>query len=246
MRLLAVVLAIFAFSLTARAAAPALSLPPAAPVVDEAGLLSRSEDEQLDQVVRGIKQRSGVEITVFIASSLRDRAIEDFAIDVARTWGLGQKKEDRGLLLVIAPKERQMRLEVGGGLEGDVTDVFARHVLDDGLRPYFRQGRYYEGILGALQVLQEKVPLGLEETAPAPVQRRGGGLPISGQMLFWFIVAIILLSRISRFGGGGRWGGGGYYGGGGFGGGSWGGGGGGGSWGGGGGGFSGGGSSSSW
>jgi uncharacterized protein len=234
---------LLAFLAPAWAAGPALDLPPAAPVVDEARLMSSSEDAQLDQLVRDIKARSGVEITVYIAKSLQDRSIEDFSIDVARKWGLGNKKEDRGLLLVIAPTERQMRLEVGGGLEGDVTDLFARHVLDDGLRPYFRQGRYYDGILGALQVVQEKVPLGLEASvAPTPPSQRGGGIPIRGNLIFWFIVVIFLLSRFSRLGMLGM-----FLGGGGRGGGSWGGGGGGGgSWGGGGGGFSGGGSSSSW
>lgn len=224
------------------AAAPQLSLPPAAPVVDEFRLMSSSEDAQLDQLVRQIKQTTGVEITIYIPATLQDRSIEDFAIDVARAWGLGKKKEDRGLLLLIAPKEKQMRLEVGGGLEGDVTDLFARHVLDDGLRPYFRQGRYFDGILSALHTIQEKVPLGLSETEAPPSHE--GGFPINLRVLLLFLVVMWILSRLSRLGGGGgRWGGGGYYGGGG---GSWGGGGGGGSWGGGGGGFSGGGSSSSW
>ncbi|MGZ3656566.1 MAG: TPM domain-containing protein [Bdellovibrionota bacterium] len=225
-----------------------LALPPPAPVVDEFHLLSNGEFSQLDQLVRRIKTTSGVEITVFIPATLQGRQIEDFSIAVAEKWKLGRKKEDRGLLLVVAPKERQMRFEVGSGLEGDVTDVFSRRILDDTMRPLFKQGRYYDGIVAALARIQEKVPLGLQ---PSEIGGAGAaGNSDSFRLFMLLLVVVFLLHLLSRFGGGGRGGyrGGGYVGG--FGGGGGGGGdiggGGGGSWGGGGGGFSGGGSSSSW
>ena len=215
---------------------PKLSLPTSAPVVDEANLLSASDDAQLDQLVRRIKASSGVEVTVYIANSLRGLEIEDFAIAVATQWNLGRKKDDRGLLLVVAPAERKMRFEVGRGLEGDLTDVFARRVLDDTMRPLFKQGRYFEGILAALGRIQEKVPLGLQ---PNEIPQ--------GDSFLLFLLVFFLFAKLQGLASGRR-GYGGYYGGGGsWGGGSWGGGSGGGSsWGGGGGSFGGGGSSSNW
>ena len=136
---------------------------------------------------------------------------------------------------------------MGYGLEGELTDVFTRRVLDDIMRPFFRAGQYYDGILASVAALQQKIPLGLEQEEVAqalqPSERsRGRSL---GQNLFLFFIIVLFLifsvfSRLLGFGGGHR--GGGYYGGGLFGGGRSGGS----SWGGGGGGFGGGGSSSSW
>ncbi len=223
-----------------------LSLPPPAPVVDEVGLLSREEQQSLDRLLRNIKTQSGVEISVYVASSLRERAIEEFSLAVAEQWKLGRKKEDKALLFVLAPKEKRMRLEVGYGIEGDITDAFSRRVLDNVARPYFQQGRYAEGILAALGALQEKIPLGLAEEE---VPRQRQGLKLSPFLVFVLIVLFIIFSIIGRlmgfsghhrrggFGGYGGWGGGGGFGGS-IGGGS--------SWGGGGGGFGGGGASSNW
>lgn len=227
-----------------------LALPPAAPVVDEFGLLQAGEVAQLENLVREIKQKSGVELTVFIPATLQGREIEDFSIAVAEKWQLGRKKEDKGLLLTIAPKERKMRFEVGYGLEGELTDLFTRRVLDDVMRPHFRVGQYYEGILGSLIAIQEKVPLGLEQS-PAATFSKPPRRKKSMENIFFFVVVVlfVIFSILSRLLGFGRRRRGGFYGslgglGGLSGGGGWSSGGS--SWGGGGGGFGGGGSSSSW
>lgn len=226
-----------------------LKVPPPAPVVDEFGLLDSSESGRLASVLQGIKAKSGVEISVFIPATLQDRVIEDFSIAVAEQWKLGRKKEDKALLFVIAPKERKMRLEVGYGMEGEITDAFSRRLLDDVMRPYFRAGRYVDGILACLVGIQQKVNLGLEASeAQAYSQpgegRRGQGSALETFFIIVLIVIFIVFSLVSRVLGFGRrrsgWYGGGYGGGGGWGGG------GGSSWGGGGGGFGGGGASSSW
>jgi uncharacterized protein len=244
--------------LLAFAADAPLPLPPAAPVVDEYGLLGGGDQARLEQLVRDIKARAGVEITVFIPSSLQGLEIEDFSIRVAEQWKLGRKKEDKGLLLIVAPKERKMRLEVGYGLEGQIPDAFARRVLDDGMRPLFKQGQYYDGIVNALALLQSRVPLGLPpgyepEQSGLPVQMNGHEvvrLPFwalfllkNWVLLFWVLIIFLALTgrlkggrRSGWYGGGGSWGGGG----------GWSSGGGGSSWGGGGGGFGGGGASGSW
>ncbi len=99
-----------------------LKLPAPAPVVDEFGLLDQRDNASLTEILRGAKERSGVEISVYVPTSLQGREIEDFSIAVAEQWKLGRKKDDRALLFVIAPKERKMRIEVGYGLEGEITD----------------------------------------------------------------------------------------------------------------------------
>lgn len=220
-----------------------LDLPTAAPVVDEVGLLQPGETAELTSLIRRIKDGAGVEISVFIASSLQGRPLEEFSIAAAEKWGLGKKKVDRGLLFIIVPNEKKMRFEVGYGLEGDITDAFSRRVLDNRVRPLFREGRFYEGILAGIGGIQEKVPLGLSaQEVPRPEPRRKGNGFIFGLFILFFF--IVFVSRLLGGGGGRGYGGpfigGGWGGGGGFGGG------GGGGWGGGGGGFGGGGSSSSW
>ncbi|MGZ3695591.1 MAG: TPM domain-containing protein [Bdellovibrionota bacterium] len=224
-----------------------------APVVDEMGLLQPGEANQLENLLRNIKAKSGVEIAVYIVSSLQGRVIEDFSIAVAEKWKLGRKKEDKGLLFVVAPKERKMRFEVGYGLEGDITDAFSRQVLDNNVKPLFKEGRYFEGIVSGIVSLQQKIPLGLDQNeVDSQVGMAPSPLHIPFRLLFFgiiFFLFFILPTFLSIFGlrsrgllgpsRGGYWGGGGGFGGGGFGGG-------GGSWGGGGGGFGGGGSSSSW
>ncbi len=218
-----------------------LKLPSPAPVVDQFGLLGGDQQSQLEQILRAAKSRSGVEISVFIPASLQGREIEDFSISVAEQWKLGRKKEDRALLLVIAPKERKMRLEVGYGLEGEVTDVVSRRLLDDVMRPHFRAGQYLQGIMATLVGIQQRVNLGLGEPEIREFSdsrvRRGGSLSFLQAVFFLLIVILfVVFSVVGRAFGGGRHR---YHGG-------WSGGSGGSSWGGGGGGFGGGGASSSW
>lgn len=262
--LFASILGLFLFISSTLAVEESLNLPAAAPVVDEFGLLSGSEERDLSQLLTRIKATSGVEISVFIPSSLRDREISQFSLAVAEQWKLGRKKEDKGLLFVIAPKEKRMRLEVGYGLEGDITDAFSGRILDNIMRPSFRAGRYYEGIVGSIAALQEKLPLGLSQEEQAAAQPVGKQIRVGGllsliilllPLFFFFVIPLMILIRILQFLGilkrpsyrsyrRSSWGHSG-WGGGGFGGsGRWGGGGS--SWGGGGGGFGGGGASSSW
>jgi uncharacterized protein len=229
-----------------------LQLPPPAPVVDEAGLLSGGEASSLSSLLVELKARSGVEVSVYIASSLRERPIEDFSMAVAERWALGEKKVDRGLIFLIAPKERQMRFEVGTGLQGDLTDVYSRRILDNVVKPLFLDGRYAEGIRAGLASVSELVPLGIRPDE-APNLRRRGPTPFSNGakvvivlLVIFFLIIRAIFRPLSSHRSWGRRGGGGW---GGYGGGGWGGGfgsGGGSSWGGGGGGFSGGGASSSW
>ena len=218
-------------------------------MVDQFNLLNPSEQAKLSALLRNIKEKSGVEISVYIPAGLQDHAIEEFSMAVAEKWKLGNKKEDKALLFVFAPAERKMRLEVGYGMEGIFTDAYSRRLLDDNVRPYFKEGRYYSGIVNGIYAVQEKIPLGLEKRA----KRRSNGIPDG--IMVWIIILVIVLSVLMRiaqmfgllgyYGGGPRGGGG--YGGWGGGGGGWGGGSSGGSsWGGGGGGFGGGGASSDW
>ncbi|MGC3997627.1 MAG: TPM domain-containing protein [Anaeromyxobacter sp.] len=220
---------------------PALS----GPVVDQAGVLDDGDVRRLSSLSRAARQASGGEgpqLQFLVIRSLDGEPIEDFSMRVAERWGLGSRAADNGVLVTVAIQDRQARIEVGGGVEGELTDVASSRIIREVMGPAFREGRYGDGlydagqrVLGALGAL----PDGMQ------VQRRPArGTPGSSLLVTLFIIGIVVFNILRGFGPRRRrslwWGG---WGGGGFGGGF---GGGGGGWGGGGGGFSGGGASGRW
>jgi uncharacterized protein len=213
-------------------------------VVDEAGLLAPGDRATLEELARSTRARDegrGVQLQFLIVPDLQGEPIEDFSIRVAEAWKIGAKGKDNGILFVVSRDDHRMRIEVGGGLEGDLTDARSGQIIRDTLVPAFRAGRFGPGLHSA--ALQALTAAGVTpgERAP-PLRRPSRGL--SGPVMLLFILPLLLLSIFGRkrryWYGGGPWIGGGWSGG------SGGGFGGGGGWGGGGGGFSGGGASGSW
>lgn len=218
-------------------------------VTDEAGLLTAAEQASLEQRVQTLNASGKVQMAIYIPNSLQGYDIETFSIRLAEKWKLGKKGVDHGLLFIVAPKERQMRLEIGYGLEGVLTDIESHQIIERVLVPFFKQGRYADGIAASIQVISNKLEVPFEgEIAPLPQERSSGrksSLPLYS--IFIFVLFILLTSRSRRMGyrrsplfwgglGGGGWSGrSGGFGGGGFGG-----------FGGGGGGFGGGGASGRW
>lgn len=154
------------------------------PVHDEAALLNSADTARIENFLRAFEQTSKIQMAILITPSLEGADIESYSIEVAKKWKLGSKGKDQGLLLVIAPKERRMRLEVGYGLEGDLTDAFCRRVLQNGMGPYFKAGRYADGILIAIEWIAEKLSLDLR----APVSKRMQ----TSNKFFWVVFLFIL------------------------------------------------------
>lgn len=206
------------------------------PVIDEAGILRDEDAQRLDAVLRDYNHQGKAQIQVYITSSLQGLEIEEASIQIAEQWKLGSAKTDNGILFLIAPHERRLRIEVGRGLEGTLPDVIAKRIIEDVVKPYFRNGQMSTGVVaGVSQILKYVDQEYADQHLPAPQDDED-----HGRIPGWLVILILLLII-----GGGRflpffWIGGGGFGGGGFGGG------GGGGWSGGGGGFNGGGSSGSW
>lgn len=237
------------------ALAHGLAVPPlSGPVVDQAGLLSRGEARRLEQLARaGLGGEGGqvVQLQYLIVPSLEGDALEDFTIRVAEAWQLGTKAKGNGVLVVVARDDRKVRIEVGGGLEGELTDAQSSRIIRGVITPAFQARRFGDGLYDAgLQILTATGAL------PAEAARRQAARPTHGArfgglgFLALFVGFVVLRAVFFGFSPRRRrgfWGGGGpFIGGAGLGGGWGGGGGGGGGWSGGGGGFSGGGSSGSW
>jgi uncharacterized protein len=225
------------------------------PVVDQAGLLSPTERQRLEELCRAANQGRGgetVQLQYLVVSSLAGEPIETYSMRVAERWQLGTKAKDNGVLVVVARQDRKVRIEVGGGLEGQLTDIQSARIIRNVIAPAFQSGRYGAGLYDAgVQILAATGALP-QDTAPRPAASEDQGIQISPLLIIAIIVGFLVLRGLlfgfSSRRRGGFWGGGGpFIGGGGFGGGGFGGGGSsGGSGGGGGGGFSGGGASGSW
>lgn len=240
------------------AASPALaqSLPSfSAPVVDQAKVVPDAAETRVAAGLEDYRRRSGNQVAVAVVKTTGKKSIEDYSIDLAREWGVGTKDKDNGVLLVIAFDDRKLRIEVGRGLEGTLTDLDSGRIIRERLVPLLRN----RDVGAAVAQGTDAIRLDLGDTQvgalpplpPADEPSSGGGA--------WPLLAIAgmggLVAMGSMFSGrrrrgfaagpifiGGGWGHGGGWGGGGFGGG----GGGGGFGGGGGGGFGGGGASGGW
>jgi uncharacterized protein len=232
-------------------------------VVDQANILEPEQEAALTQKLEALQNATTRQLVVATVASLEDRSIEEYGVGLGRAWGIGQSQANNGVILIVAPNERKMRIEVGYGMEGILTDALASQIIRNEITPRFRENDYPGGInagvdaiVAQLQAPPEAAEARVRAAADAHRSRRGGGGSIL-TLIFWIVILVVIIIasivrrgvRGRRFGGrrGRRspviiWGPG--LGGGGWGGGSWGSGGGGSSWGGGGGGgFSGGGGS---
>jgi uncharacterized protein len=217
-------------------------------VNDLAGLLSAAERQRLESALSTYEQQSGHQYALLTIQSLEGDVLEDFSIRVAEDWQLGHKDRDDGLLLLIAIKERKVRIEAGYGLEGAIPDALAGRIIRNVIAPAFRQGDHAGGITKAFSLLMRA---GAGESVGALVAPRGrpnasGGIGALFGALFPILFPLIIMMLLFRGRGGPGLFLGGYFLGRGMGGGFRGGGFGGGGFGGGGGGFGGGGASGGW
>ncbi len=232
-------------------------------VVDNADLLSPAAEARLNALLEGNEQKTTNQIVVVTLPDLQGYTIEEYGYQLGRFWGIGQSKEtakkndqgevikDNGVVFLIAKQERKVRIEVGYGLEGELTDAISSNIIQAVVLPEFRRGRFEQGIERGTESIVAAIG-GAYEVRAVPRSERGGGSGGGVFVFFGVILVLMLLNRGGRGGsrrggvlifpggwggGGGGWGGGGGYGGGG---------GGGGGFGGGGGGFGGGGASGDW
>jgi len=234
---------------------PLLAIPElTGPVVDEANLLSPADKARIEEKLYAMDKEGLAQIAVFIAASLEDQDVASFSLQVVEKWKLGKKQKDTGLLILIAPKERKMRIEVGYGLEGTIPDARAKKITSTILVPAMKRGAAGEGILDALNAIDVLLH---KEASATPADETIENPPMSTTsrviLIIFFIIALMLVIPAMFLSGGSHynrrrnsWDGGGWGSGGDSFGGGWGGGSGGGGFSGGGGSFGGGGASDSW
>jgi uncharacterized protein len=167
----------WAFAAFADVAVPPLS----GRVVDQTGTLSSDDIASLTQTLKDLETRKGSQIAVLIVPTTAPETIEQFSIRVAEAWKIGRKKIDDGALLVIAKDDRKLRIEVGYGLEGALTDVTAKRIIDEIITPKFKSGDFAGGISAGIDRIIGVVN---GEPLPAPQPEQSYDAPGRIDMLF--------------------------------------------------------------
>jgi uncharacterized protein len=170
-------------------------------VTDLTGTLSASDQQALDQKLSAWERDSGNQLVVLMVPSTQPEPIEAYSIRVAEAWKIGRKGQDNGVVFLIAKNDRKMRLEVGYGLEGVLTDVTARRIIAENVAPLFRQNQYAAGINAGVDrviaVVGKGEPLPPPKTAAK--QRRGvGGFDFGTLLIVLLVVVPVVGGILSR------------------------------------------------
>ncbi|HET6388972.1 TPM domain-containing protein [Hyphomicrobium sp.] len=115
-------------------------------VTDEAGLLTPQDKAEIEQALADLEQTSTDQLAVVTVKSLQGYPIEDYGVGLGRKWGIGQKGKDNGVLLIVAPNDRKVRIEVGRRLEPFMTDTMSALIIQNAILPKFRRGDFADGI----------------------------------------------------------------------------------------------------
>jgi uncharacterized protein len=135
-------------------------------VVDDAHVLNAPTQEQLAIMLTAHEHATGEQVVVVTLDSLQGYSIEDFGYQLGRHWGIGQKGKNTGAMLIVVPKEHKVRIEVGYGLEGQLTDATSRTIIEDDITPNFKRGDFDAGVVaGTTSIL--KVLGGGESVQPS-------------------------------------------------------------------------------
>jgi uncharacterized protein len=159
-------------------------------VVDQTGTLTTSQQSALENTLRTFEDRKGSQIAVLIVPSSAPETIEDYSLRVAEQWKLGRKKVDDGAVLVVAKGDRTLRIEVGYGLEGILTDAASKRIISDIIVPRFQQGDFYGGITDGVDRILRVID---GEPLPEPKGKPPGSMRNFQQYVpVLFILAVVL------------------------------------------------------
>lgn len=189
-------LLVIGFVMTARLAW-ALEVPPLkGRVNDYAGMLAPGTRQRLERDLQALEQTDATQIAVLTIASLEGDSLEAFALRVVEQWQLGQKGFDNGALLLIAKQDRKLRIEVGYGLEGRLTDLAAGRIIRNVIVPQFRSGKIDQGVLDGVQAMIAAVK-GEFDAAAAPASRRDSA-PGARHGAFGFVLALFIMNVLGR------------------------------------------------
>jgi uncharacterized protein len=167
-------------------------------ILDEAGLLNPEEENALEQKMRGYADSTSTQFAIVLVNSTNGRDPYDYAIDIGKGWGVGQKGKNNGVVILVAMQDRKLRIVTGRGIEDVLPDAVCKRIINRTLKPTFKAGAYYQG---------------LEEATTEMMRRASGefknedsgeeGIP-PVLLIFLFLVIMAIITGVRNRGGGGR------------------------------------------
>lgn len=171
----------------------ALDVPPVPtdiPIVDTTNTLTQEQKNTLADSIANVKKETSNQIAILMVPSLNNDSLEDYSIRVAREWAIGDKAKDNGVLLLIIKDDRKIRIEVGYGLEGALTDARSSQIIRNVITPDFRQEKYFEGISSGLNSIKLAI-----QNEYDPASEQGSSIKLNGD--FWqFIFFVVFFGLI--------------------------------------------------
>jgi uncharacterized protein len=170
-------------------------------VNDYAGMISPSARSRIEEGLRAFEQSDSTQVVILTIPSLEGENIEEFGIKVAEAWKIGWQGKDNGILFIVSKHERKIRIEVGRGLEGKLTDLMAGRIIDQVIKPRFKQGDFDGGFIAGVTALIEETR-GEFKAEQRPAQRRQKGFPPFLTIFIFLGIFILILGSFSRILGG--------------------------------------------
>jgi len=169
---------------------------------DLAEMISPATENELESMLAGLERSDSTQIAILTVPSLNGEPVESYSLRVAEKWKIGQKGLDNGILFLVARDDRKMRIEVGYGLEGRLTDLLAGRILDTIVRPAFRAGDFDGGIRAGTGALVAAVrgEFKAEDLPEQKPKNNPGAVLVFNLFIFAFLVALIGSSRSIRGG----------------------------------------------
>lgn len=165
-------------------------------VNDYASLLNSEQNQALEYSLDTFSKAHLTQIAVVIMETVGDYPIEDYTVGLAQKWGVGVKGKNNGILLLVALKDRKLWIATGYGAEGAVTDALARRIIEKEIKPYFKQGEYFQGLVQGTATIMSYMRG--EFTADDYVKGSGGKFP---SFMVYIILGIIFIVIYSKFAG---------------------------------------------
>jgi uncharacterized protein len=171
-------------------------------VNDYTNTLSASEIASLESKLVQFDDSTSNQIAVVVMKSVGDYDINEYTYKLGRAWGVGGKEKSNGVVLLIALGDRKLSIQTGYGLEGALPDIYTKRIIEDDIKPFFKEGKYYEGINAGIDSII-KLTKG-EYKNDKPRNKRGPGGAGSGLIILIIIIIIIILIKRGGRGGGGQ------------------------------------------
>lgn len=162
-------------------------------VVDQADVLSSSDESRLTTKLSAFEDKTSIQLVVVTLPSLQGRPIEEWGLTLGRTWGIGQKGKDNGALLIVAPNDRELRIEVGYGLEGTLPDATAFAIVRNVIVPRFKAGNIPDGISDGVDAIMAALTGSGEEFTPSRKELVGQVMDQWAPALFVGVFVLLLL-----------------------------------------------------